>query len=44
MRLYALFGARLSEAGALAVASVIVGVSTRVYLGFYEYFGDRANW
>jgi hypothetical protein len=34
----------LSEAGALAVASVIVGVSTGFTVGFYEYFAYRANW
>jgi len=44
VRLYGLFGARLSEAGALAVASVIVGVSTGSTVGFYEYFAYRANW
>jgi hypothetical protein len=44
LRLFGLLRKRLSERTAFVIASLVLGVSAGITVGFYEYFAYRANW
>ena len=44
IRLFGILRSRMQPRGAALVASIVIGVSAGITVGFYEYFAYRAGW